>query len=224
MIQNPDPSVTSALDDAGPLHTIRLQIIRDTSLATISSILRYPLNWASIDRPAYRFRALGVTSVFVSGLATFTVGEAGPDRMFTPTSTVLQSVAIAQYAPFLAPAPARLKTCVLAISQLLSGNPSLGNATPERHQIDIMCQDPADVQVWLQEVSPAEDCLKKAYLHCSSFHPGSYGTLALKSNLFCTSTMLPHDTTFWTTRVVLFACTNRFGQDSPAGHDCKRVQ
>ena len=58
-----------------PQYTVILEIIKDTPLTCLSSILRHPLRWFLAGEP-YRYNvALGVSSVNVASTATFSIGS-----------------------------------------------------------------------------------------------------------------------------------------------------
>ncbi|KAJ9097774.1 hypothetical protein QFC20_006120 [Naganishia adeliensis] len=61
-----------------PQYTVNLEVMKDTTLASLSSILRHPLRWFLAGEP-YRYNvALGVASVKVASTATFSIRSCNP--------------------------------------------------------------------------------------------------------------------------------------------------
>lgn len=158
MIQELHPGSEFVDDDVPPLHTISLRINRNTSLATISSIIRYPLDWDFLDRVAGRSRVLGITSVGIFNRAIFTLRNPDSDGMFIPISSGIRSAFVSRCTQHGAMEPQRTETCIRTLLQLLMPDAALDNVTWMDHQLQIQCNDPEDVRIWLQEVSSPQDC------------------------------------------------------------------
>lgn len=131
MIQELNPSASFSKGTRYPLHTIELRIFGNTSLATISSVLRATLNWAFLDREANRSPVLGITSVLIYKEATFTLGE--PDRygLFTPMSAGIRSIRFWGAIKDSELEPSKLETSIRTLSRL-SPSPSAPAETAPR--------------------------------------------------------------------------------------------
>lgn len=69
------PHQRSNGEGSPPQYTLNLEVMKDTTLASLSSILRHPLRWFLAGEP-YRYNvALGVASVKVASTATFSIGS-----------------------------------------------------------------------------------------------------------------------------------------------------
>jgi hypothetical protein len=149
--QELDPKIVYPNHAAPPRHTSELNIWRNTSLATISSLLRYPLIWKFVDGQLSRSPVLGVSSAYVNGPATLTHGQ--PDRhgFFTPISGNIRRIFVWKLEGN-EWEQARRESSIGALSRFSSPDVSPENITPDSHRLDIQCDEPEDTQAWLREV------------------------------------------------------------------------
>jgi hypothetical protein len=152
-----DPKKAYPPDTEPPRHTAELSIWRTTSLATITSLLSYPLDWAFADGEISRSPVLGIASAFVYDPAIFIVGERPAKGFFEPTSAGLQCVHVSKCTLEGTSDPEQLAislaTSVRTLSQFSSRDIS---RTPGKSRVDIQCDDLEDAQAWLLGVSQSE--------------------------------------------------------------------
>jgi hypothetical protein len=156
LIQELDP-VNQFLEDVKPpRYTIDLRIQQDTSLATISSILRYPLDWSLADEERTRSRVLGITRVGVSGDAAFVCGNPGHNGLFTPISAGLRGLTLSADPEDALPNPERLETSARTMLQLVPCSniePQNVWGVPYQYpRLQILCDSREVVRFWLREV------------------------------------------------------------------------
>jgi hypothetical protein len=90
--QDLDPKMAYPNHVFPPRHTAELQIWRNISLATLSSLLRFPLDWEFVDGQTTRSPVLGVSSAYVTSSATFTPGQPDQEGFFTPVSGNIRDI------------------------------------------------------------------------------------------------------------------------------------
>jgi hypothetical protein len=137
-----------------PRYTAVLQIWRNTSLATLSSLLRYPLEWEFIDGQTTRSAVLGITSAYVSSPAAFTLGQPDNRGFFTPFSAGIRQISFwkGEEDEGEQRQQKRRETSIRTLSQLSSSDVPLEDKIPGRNQLDVQCDEPADAKAWLREV------------------------------------------------------------------------
>jgi hypothetical protein len=134
-----------------PRHTAELMILRTTSLAIVTSLLSYPLDWAFADGQTIRSPVLGVATAYVHEPAIFIVGEVPANGLFTPTSAGLQCTHVAKCTPN--GTSEQLAISVRTLAQFSSRDTT---RAPGRNRVDIQCDVPEDVEAWLIAVSIRE--------------------------------------------------------------------
>jgi hypothetical protein len=148
-----------ANEEEVPRHTIALQIFQDTSLATLTSILNYEVDWAFEDGEISRSRVLGITDATVWTSATFTLGNLDSDGPFALTSPGLQSAFVSSYTEHGPKDSESFETSIRTLLHLSPRGVPTDNIIPGKLRLDIQCDYHEDLRLWLQEVSP------HVYLH-----------------------------------------------------------
>lgn len=175
MIQQFAPEEAYLGDERFPRHTIKLSIFQNTSLATISSILLYAVDWKFFDGQTSRNRVLGITWAAVFNAATFTLGDCKCHSLFTPVSAGIDYALIPNGTIHGAIEPQRSETSIRTLLHLSSKGIPTERSVLWKYRLDIQCDYPEDLKVWLQEASFSERPPNDANLPYS-FPPGSSGT------------------------------------------------
>jgi hypothetical protein len=143
--------------DNPPRHTAELRVYSDTSLATISSLLRFPLEWEFVDGQTTRNPVLGITSTYVSFPAVLSLGE--PDRrgFFTPISAGIRRIVFCRREEDEGQqggqgGQERRETSIRTLSQFSSPDFPPEDKTIGKNQLDLQCDEPAAAKAWLREV------------------------------------------------------------------------
>jgi hypothetical protein len=138
-----------------PRQTAVLQIWRNTSLATLSSLLRFPLDWDLVDGQNTRGPVLGVTSAYVTSPATFIPGQPDHKGFFTPVSASIRDIYVWKRDEN-EWEQERRETSIRTLSQFSSPDIPPEDETPGRNRLDIRCDEPEDAKAWLREVNRFE--------------------------------------------------------------------
>jgi hypothetical protein len=169
MVEQLSHAADLPMDENPPRYTIVLYIFRSTSLAAISSVLLYPLDWSFADGESSRSRVLGITSAVVWGSATFSIGETDRHGLFTPTSAGIRSAFVSKCTDDAAVEPQRSETAIRTLLQLLAKVDSPEDTFSRSQQIFIQCDHPEDLDVWLREVSWPKHSPIDADYHAAAF-------------------------------------------------------
>jgi hypothetical protein len=153
--QELNPSMTFTSYEICPLYTVELHIIGNTALATIWSLLRYPLDWVFVDREPSRSRVLEITAVCLSKQATLTVGEPNCSGCIASVPSGIRLIrARRTCGEHDAQEFRRLKISIRTLSQFLPRACSPENMADTRQVINIQgIESPEDLEIWRQEVS-----------------------------------------------------------------------
>lgn len=154
-------SITAELDleIAYPGHGVlspyeaEVQIRRDTSLSTISSLVRYPLDWTFSTGQSTRRCVSRITHILVQDRATLTLGQVGRDGLSVPTSAEALYARVSSGIEYGATEIGRLRTSIRAISHLWLKTISPPGRQPRTNELRIDCESPEIAEIWRQEVS-----------------------------------------------------------------------
>lgn len=161
MVQQLAPdSQATLVEDQFPRHAISLQIFRNTSLATISSILRASLTWNFSDGQNSRNPVLGITEATVWGSATFTLEDPDSGGFFTPTSAGLRIAFVSRFTEHGPTECQGIRNSIRTLLHLSSRGVSTEDTMPGKHRLNIQCDYPEDLRLWLQEVKSAYTLLE----------------------------------------------------------------
>lgn len=116
---------------------------------TISSILKYPLDWTSVDGQSSRSRVLGIDSVSFERRATATHGKCDLNDLFKPEMAQIQSLYFrSSTSEYSVTDRTKLQTSIRTLLQLFSLGASLtGETTYDIHRLRIQCGQPEAVRV-----------------------------------------------------------------------------
>jgi hypothetical protein len=152
MIQNLHPAEAFPDDVAPPRHTIKLRILRDTTCATLSSILRSHLDWRRLlTGPPKQHRVAGISDVFIHGEATLAFGDVLPNVISKPTATHARHIHLEKSAEQGEAGDIRLDSLIRALCELVLPH-SMDRVILQRPRLAIRCDDSATLLAWLQEV------------------------------------------------------------------------
>lgn len=152
MIQNLHPAEVFPGDEAPPRHTIKLRVLRNTTCATLSSVLKSHLDWRKLTTgPPKQHRVPGISDVFIDGEATLTLGDVKSSASFTPTVTHARDIYLEKSAEQGEAGDIRLNESIRALCKLVL--PKSGDRVIlQRPRLAIRCDDSATLLAWLQEV------------------------------------------------------------------------
>lgn len=140
MIQNMDP-------------TISLRVLRDTTVTTLSSILRGRFNWDSVNGRTSRGRVAGINQVYIDSQATLSQGTGSPNAFFKPRASCVDHIHLANKVEQGGSdgEARRLKASIRALQTLVL--PASNDAVDlERTQLTIRCDDEQSLFAWLKQV------------------------------------------------------------------------
>jgi hypothetical protein len=156
--QDLDPKMAYPNHVVPPRYTAVLQIRRNTSLATLSSLLRFPFDWEFVDGQTTRSPVQGVSSAYVTSPATFTPGQPDHEGFFTPVSGNIRGIWLRKRDED-EWEQERRETSIRTLSQFSLPDVAREDedGTLGRDRLDIQCYEPEDAKAWIREVSPFED-------------------------------------------------------------------
>jgi hypothetical protein len=133
-----------------PVYSAALEILRDTTLCTLSSILDHPLWWVSAADEKLQRRVRGLSHIEIATGATLSIGDSAVADLWKPYRNPILSVKIEKDAESGVAGTERITTSLGAIRKLML-SPELGVTLP---QIELCTEDPdmANLDVWISQV------------------------------------------------------------------------
>jgi hypothetical protein len=130
-------------------YTAELDVNYDASIATLSSILKYPFDWKHPDGSVSRSPICGISNVTIWGHdgAILRPAASNAQGVFQATECGPYYVFVSECRNGLAKEPERMETCIQAVSQLAM-RPGI-----RRHIMDLQCDEFPESDAWLRQVS-----------------------------------------------------------------------